>query len=131
MSKSVGADRLKTRNYIGWEERISGNNLIAPWEYDTLPYRSPGMEFRRHTSESGRNLASKNDDILAKSKREIRIMFDTIKSVVNRLKCEEEGATLVEYVLLVALIGVAAVVGMGFLSSKAQNTLNSAGNSMP
>jgi pilus assembly protein Flp/PilA len=58
-------------------------------------------------------------------------MWEQIKTVAGRLKQEEEGATLVEYVLLVALIGVAAVVGMGFLSSKAQNTLNQAGNSMP
>jgi pilus assembly protein Flp/PilA len=58
-------------------------------------------------------------------------MWEQIKTVASRLKNEEEGATLVEYVLLVALIGVAAVVGMGFLSNKAQNTLNTAGNQMP
>jgi pilus assembly protein Flp/PilA len=58
-------------------------------------------------------------------------MLVQIKSVVNRLKNEEEGASLVEYVLLVALIGVAAVVGMGFLAGKAQNSLNTAGNQMP
>jgi pilus assembly protein Flp/PilA len=58
-------------------------------------------------------------------------MIENIKSVANRLHSEEEGATLVEYVLLVALIGVAAVVAMGFLANKANNTLNTAGNSMP
>jgi pilus assembly protein Flp/PilA len=58
-------------------------------------------------------------------------MWEKIKTVAGRLKQEEEGATLVEYVLLVALIGVAAVVAMGFLANKTTNTLNSAGNSMP
>lgn len=58
-------------------------------------------------------------------------MLDQIKSMAGRLVREDEGATLVEYVLLVALIGVAAVVGMSFLSGKAQNTLNNAGNQMP
>ena len=58
-------------------------------------------------------------------------MLEQIKSIAGRLHREEEGATLVEYVLLVALIGVAAVVGMGFLINKAQNSLNTAGNQMP
>lgn len=58
-------------------------------------------------------------------------MLNKFKSVANRLHREEEGATLVEYVLLVALIGIACIVAMNFISSKAQNTLNTAGNAMP
>jgi Flp pilus assembly pilin Flp len=39
---------------------------------------------------------------------------------------DEEGATLVEYMLLVVLIGVAAIVGMTFLGKTANNRLNNA-----
>ncbi|HZP80098.1 MAG TPA: Flp family type IVb pilin [Chthonomonadaceae bacterium] len=55
----------------------------------------------------------------------------SLKSLVARFVREEEGATLVEYVLLVALIGVAAISAMSFLANKAQNTLNNAGNKLP
>ena len=37
-------------------------------------------------------------------------MITRVKSVFSRLMCEEEGATLVEYVLLVALVGVEDLV---------------------
>ena len=37
---------------------------------------------------------------------------------------DEEGASLVEYVLLVVLIGVAAITGMTFLGKTANNRLN-------
>jgi Flp pilus assembly pilin Flp len=37
---------------------------------------------------------------------------------------DETGATLVEYMLLVVLIGVAAIVGMTFLGKTANNRLN-------
>lgn len=58
-------------------------------------------------------------------------MIANIKSLTARFVREEEGATLVEYVLLVALIGVAAITAMSFLSSKASNTLNNAANKLP
>jgi Flp pilus assembly pilin Flp len=37
---------------------------------------------------------------------------------------DEEGASLVEYILLVVLIGIAAIVGMTFLGKTANNRLN-------
>jgi Flp pilus assembly pilin Flp len=37
---------------------------------------------------------------------------------------DEDGATLVEYVLLVALIGVVAITAMRFLGGTAANKLN-------
>jgi Flp pilus assembly pilin Flp len=37
---------------------------------------------------------------------------------------DEDGATLVEYVLLVALIGVVAITAMRFLGGTASNKLN-------
>ena len=58
-------------------------------------------------------------------------MVAKMKTAATNFLRDEEGATLVEYVLLVALIGVAAVVAITFLSNKAQNTLNKAGNAMP
>ena len=47
-------------------------------------------------------------------------MVATIKNFVR----DEEGATLVEYVLLVALIGVVAITAMRFLGGTAANKLN-------
>ena len=39
---------------------------------------------------------------------------------------EEDGASLIEYVLLAAVIGVAAIVGMQAVGGQALTTLNSA-----
>ena len=56
-------------------------------------------------------------------------MVATIKNIASRFVREEEGATLVEYVLLVALIGVVAITAMRFLGGTASNKLNTvAGN---
>jgi len=44
--------------------------------------------------------------------------------LLSRFVREEDGATMVEYVLLVALIGVVAIVAMKFLGSTAANKLN-------
>jgi Flp pilus assembly pilin Flp len=51
--------------------------------------------------------------------------------MINRVHCllcdlvrDEEGASLVEYILLVVLIGIAAIVGMTFLGQTANNRLN-------
>jgi len=51
-------------------------------------------------------------------------MIATIKSLTGRFIREEDGATMVEYVLLVALIGVIAIGAMKFLGSTAGNKLN-------
>jgi Flp pilus assembly pilin Flp len=53
-------------------------------------------------------------------------MVATFKKFV----AEEEGATLVEYVLLVALIGVVAITAMRFLGGTAANKLGAAGNNV-
>ena len=39
---------------------------------------------------------------------------------------EEDGASLIEYVLLAALIGVAAIGGMGLVGGQAETTLTGA-----
>jgi pilus assembly protein Flp/PilA len=53
-------------------------------------------------------------------------MVATIKNFVR----DEEGATLVEYVLLVALIGVVAITAMRFLGGTAANKLNTVGTNV-
>jgi Flp pilus assembly pilin Flp len=51
-------------------------------------------------------------------------MLGTIRTVLADLHRDEEGATLVEYILLAVLIGIAAIVGMTFLGRVANNRLN-------
>ncbi len=48
----------------------------------------------------------------------------------RRLLREEEGATLVEYVLLVALIGIVAIGAMSLLGSNASSKLNASASSL-
>ena len=43
---------------------------------------------------------------------------------------DEEGASLVEYILLAVLIGVAAIAGMAFLGQSANNRMNNIGTSI-
>ena len=57
-------------------------------------------------------------------------MITSVKSVCSRLVCEEEGATLVEYVLLVALVGVLAIVALRLLGGTANNKLTYVGNNI-
>lgn len=57
-------------------------------------------------------------------------MVASIKSFAGRFVREEEGATLVEYVLLVALIGVVAITAMRFLGGTAANKLGAAANNV-
>ena len=53
-----------------------------------------------------------------------------IASKIKAFWKDEEGASLIEYVLLAALIGVAAIVGMTFVGGTAENTLQTTGNAM-
>jgi len=53
-----------------------------------------------------------------------------VKTLATRFIQEEEGATLVEYVLLVALIAVVAITAMRFLGGTAANKLNSVANNV-
>ena len=43
---------------------------------------------------------------------------------------DEQGASLVEYALLLALIAVVAIVALAFLGGSVSNTLNSVGSSI-
>ena len=63
--------------------------------------------------------------------KEILYMITAIRSFSARFIRDEEGATLVEYVLLVAVLGISCIVGLGFIDTKARNTLSTAGNAIP
>jgi len=53
-----------------------------------------------------------------------------VTRLLKSLLLEEEGATLVEYMLLVALVGVAAIVSLQFLGNTANNKLTYVGNTI-
>jgi pilus assembly protein Flp/PilA len=53
-----------------------------------------------------------------------------MKNLFKKLIADESGASLIEYVLLAALIGVAALIGMGAVGTAANTRLNTVSNSM-
>lgn len=53
-------------------------------------------------------------------------MFTTFVSMIK----DEEGASLVEYALLVGLVAVAAIGGMQYLANHTNAALNTAANSI-
>jgi len=53
-------------------------------------------------------------------------MLTTLKAIIH----DDQGATLVEYTLLVALIAVVALVAVKTLGTNASNTLNNAAASI-
>jgi pilus assembly protein Flp/PilA len=53
-----------------------------------------------------------------------------IKNLFTELLRDEEGASLVEYILLAVLIGVAAIAGMTFLGKTANNRMNNIGTAV-
>jgi len=54
----------------------------------------------------------------------------TLQSIAMRFVREDEGATLVEYVLLVALIAVVAITAMRFLGGTSANKLSDVANNV-
>ncbi|HEY7379639.1 MAG TPA: Flp family type IVb pilin [Gaiella sp.] len=64
-------------------------------------------------------------------------MLDAVNSVVVRAqnawyaaRNRESGQTLVEYSLIIALVSLAAIVALGFLSGRINNIFSRAGNSV-
>ena len=49
----------------------------------------------------------------------------------SRFVADEEGASLVEYALLVALIAVVALIAIRFLGNAVSDEFNSVGNELP
>ena len=57
-------------------------------------------------------------------------MANILRHLIARLVSEEDGATLVEYVLLLALIAVGALLGLRFFGLSVNNKLGSSNNSV-
>lgn len=53
-----------------------------------------------------------------------------VDSVRNLVKREDDGASLVEYALLLALIAVVAILALVFLGKSVNNTLNTTANAI-
>jgi pilus assembly protein Flp/PilA len=53
-----------------------------------------------------------------------------MKKLFLKLIRDETGASLIEYVLLAALIGVAAIAGMGLVGTQSNTTLTTAAGQM-
>lgn len=57
-------------------------------------------------------------------------MVRNIQQVFAAVWQDDEGATLVEYILLAVLIGVAAIAGMTFLGQTSNNRMNNLGSTV-
>jgi pilus assembly protein Flp/PilA len=51
-------------------------------------------------------------------------------SIFHKLISDNDGATAVEYTLIVALISIAAIAAMGTVGSKVSNVLSNTANAM-
>ena len=60
----------------------------------------------------------------------VRRVLATIQHELRRLVCDEEGGTLVEYVLLVALIAVVCIVAIAFLGRSASSKFSNVGSNL-
>src|SRR5262249_18626252 len=64
---------------------------------------------------------------LTLERHERPIMTQVLRNLLIDVYRDEEGATLVEYILLAVLIGVAAITGMTFLGKTTSNKMNNIG----
>ena len=60
----------------------------------------------------------------------VGLVLATIQHELRRLVCDEEGATLVEYVLLVALIVVVCIAAVTLLGKSASGKLSQVGTTI-
>ncbi len=56
--------------------------------------------------------------------------LSSLKSELSAFTADESGATIIEYALLAALIGVALVVGVKALTTKVNSTLTNIGSQL-
>ena len=54
--------------------------------------------------------------------------FVRVQNAWFAVRDEESGQTLVEYALIIALVGIAAIVALTFLSGRINNIFNKTGN---
>ncbi|MBV9848901.1 MAG: Flp family type IVb pilin [Armatimonadetes bacterium] len=57
-------------------------------------------------------------------------MLTSLRSAIARLARDEDGATLVEYALLVALIAVVCIAAVTLIGTRVSGKLNSAASSL-
>lgn len=60
----------------------------------------------------------------------IKNRLDAVKDRLKRFHKDEEGPTMVEYGLLLALIAIVAIVAVALVGTNVSSTFNRAGNSM-
>lgn len=60
----------------------------------------------------------------------VGLTMRTVDSVRNFVRREDDGASLVEYALLLALIAVVAIIALVFLGKSVNNTLNTTANAI-
>jgi Flp pilus assembly pilin Flp len=61
----------------------------------------------------------------------VTILQITLRAwITSRMSCDDVGASLVEYALLLALIAVVAITALVFLGHSVSNTLQNAGNNI-
>ena len=60
----------------------------------------------------------------------VGLVLATIQHELRRLVCDEEGGTLVEYVLLVALIAVVCIAAITLLGKSASGKFTTIGNTI-
>ena len=60
----------------------------------------------------------------------IRKGWKRMKNLVNWFKNEESGQGMVEYALIIALVSVAIIVALGFLSGGIQKVFNKAATNL-
>jgi pilus assembly protein Flp/PilA len=53
-----------------------------------------------------------------------------MKQLFARFLKDESGASLVEYILIAAVVGLGAIAGMTFLRNQANTAMNSAGTAL-
>ena len=58
------------------------------------------------------------------------VSFDEVKRLLSLWVRDEEGASLVEYVLLVALIAVVCIAAVSLLGKAAQSKFNTTSNAL-
>ena len=61
----------------------------------------------------------------------LSMMFARAQNAWFAVRDEQSGQTLVEYVLIISLVALAAIAALGFMSGRIQDIFSSAGSSLP
>jgi pilus assembly protein Flp/PilA len=61
---------------------------------------------------------------------DLMVVWQGLRTFIRARARSERGASLVEYALLVALVGVACTIAVAFVGTSASSTISGAGNSI-